>query len=142
MKPGPEPALNPNCRAQRHPELHAIRASLPLALLRAREALLGPIREMLAASGLTEQQWRVLRVLQEFGELEGNKLAARACLLPPSLSRIIAGMEKRDLVARSAHHRVERRRPGVAAPRPVAGARGAAGPDAKGNGAKCWPPRA
>ena len=90
-------------------ELHAIRASLPLALLRAREALLGPIREMLAASGLTEQQWRVLRVLQEFGELEGHKLAERACLLPPSLSRIIAGMEKRDLVARAAHPNDRRR---------------------------------
>ena len=90
-------------------ELHAIRASLPIALLRAREALMGPIREMLAASGLTEQQWRVLRVLQEFGELEGNKLARRACLLPPSLSRIIAGMEKRDLVER-AMHPIDRRR--------------------------------
>ena len=70
---------------------------------------MGPIREMLAASGITEQQWRVLRVLQEFGEMDGARLADRACLLAPSLSRIIAGMEKRGLVGRSMHVKDRRR---------------------------------
>jgi homoprotocatechuate degradation regulator HpaR len=94
---------------RQNPELPTIRASLPIALLRAREALMGPIREMLVHSDLTEQQWRVLRVLQEFGELEGARLAERACLLPPSLSRILAGMEKRGLVVRTRHENDRRR---------------------------------
>jgi len=44
--------------------------------------------------GLTEQQWRVLRVLNESGPLEAGCLATDAVLLPPSVSRIV-----RDLVA-------------------------------------------
>ena len=35
--------------------------SLPIALIRAREGVMAPIREMLAETGITEQQWRVLR---------------------------------------------------------------------------------
>ena len=78
------------------------RESLPIALLRAREAVMGPVREMLAETGLTEQQWRVLRVLDEDGPLDGRRLADRACLLAPSLTRIIAGLEARGLVTRRA----------------------------------------
>lgn len=74
--------------------------SLPIALLRAREAVMGPIREMLAEAGLTEQQWRVLRVLDEDGPADATRIAARACLLAPSLSRILAGLEARGLVSR------------------------------------------
>lgn len=74
--------------------------SLPIALLRAREAVMGPVREMLAEIGLTEQQWRVLRVLDEDGPLDGRRLAERACLLAPSLTRILAGLESRDLAVR------------------------------------------
>ena len=39
--------------------------SLPIALLRARERVMGPIRALLSGADLTEQQWRVLRVVQE-----------------------------------------------------------------------------
>ena len=39
--------------------------SLPMALLRARELLMERFRPMLSAHGVTEQQWRVLRVLHE-----------------------------------------------------------------------------
>ena len=41
--------------------------SLPIALLRARETVMAPIREMLAESDINEQKWRVLRVLDEVG---------------------------------------------------------------------------
>ena len=37
--------------------------SLPIALIRAREGVMLPIRDMLSETGITEQQWRVMRVL-------------------------------------------------------------------------------
>ncbi|MEZ5753557.1 MAG: homoprotocatechuate degradation operon regulator HpaR [Paracoccaceae bacterium] len=76
------------------------RRSLPIALLRAREVVMGPIREMLALSGVNEQKWRVLRVLQEQGPMELSPLAQEACLLLPSLTRMIPPMEAEGLVSR------------------------------------------
>ena len=49
--------------------------SLPIALLRAREAVMEPVRDMLAASGLSEQKWRVLRVVDEAEALEQSRSA-------------------------------------------------------------------
>lgn len=69
-----------------------------MALMRAREGIMAPIREMLAESGVTEQQWRVLRVLAEFGPLESSVLADRASLLHPSLTRINAAMAAKGLI--------------------------------------------
>jgi hypothetical protein len=37
--------------------------SLPMALLKAREAVMVRFRPSLRAHGLTEQQWRVLRIM-------------------------------------------------------------------------------
>lgn len=83
-------------------EIHLRRTSrsLPIALLRARETVMGPIREMLAASGINEQKWRILRVLDEAGPLELTHLAAEACLLLPSLTRMIRVMQDEGLVVR------------------------------------------
>ncbi len=72
--------------------------SLPIALIRAREGVMAPIRSMLADTGLTEQQWRVLRVLSEFGQMDANTLAIRASLLFPSLTRIATTLRKKGLV--------------------------------------------
>lgn len=83
------------------PPLRQTRRSLPIALLRAREAVMGPIREMLATSGVNEQKWRVLRVLQESGPMELTHLAGEACLLLPSLTRMVRPMEDEGLVSRS-----------------------------------------
>ena len=74
------------------------RRSLPIALNRAREAVMSPIRDMLAETGLTEQQWRVLRVLEENGPMAANKLAGGADLLLPSLTRITATMAAKRLI--------------------------------------------
>lgn len=46
-------------------------------------------RPHLAALGLTEQQWRVLRVLGEASKIDAGELADRAAILPASLSRIL-----------------------------------------------------
>ncbi|MBR9841717.1 MAG: homoprotocatechuate degradation operon regulator HpaR [Rhodobacteraceae bacterium] len=74
--------------------------SLPIALLRARERVMMPIRGMLADAGVTEQQWRVLRVLDEEGPLDPTTIASRAVLLLPSLTRILQKLEEKGLVTR------------------------------------------
>ena len=74
--------------------------SLAISLLRGRERVMGPIRAMLADAGITEQQWRVLRVLQESGPLEPTRIAERSCLLLPSLTRILQKLEDKGLIER------------------------------------------
>lgn len=71
-----------------------------MALLRAREVIMAHFRPMLARNDITEQQWRVLRVLAEAGPLEATELANRASILPPSLTRIIKAMEERRFISR------------------------------------------
>lgn len=75
--------------------------SLPIALIRAREGIMSPIREMLAQSDVTEQQWRVLRVLDDHGPQESSALAQRACLLFPSLTRITQTLKKKGLITQT-----------------------------------------
>ncbi|THD72081.1 homoprotocatechuate degradation operon regulator HpaR [Thalassobius vesicularis] len=77
--------------------------SLPIALLRAREKVMGPIRTMLSDVGVTEQQWRVLRVLNERGTLDPTEIAERSCLLLPSLTRILQTLEGKELITRAPH---------------------------------------
>jgi homoprotocatechuate degradation regulator HpaR len=79
--------------------------SLPIALLRAREAVMAPIRVMLAQSGISEQKWRVIRVLDERGPMEQTALAQAACLLLPSLTRMLRGLEAEGLATRAADPR-------------------------------------
>ena len=74
--------------------------SLPIALLRARERVMWPIRGMLADAGVTEQQWRVLRVLDEDGPMDPTSIAERAVLLLPSLTRILQKLEDKQFVTR------------------------------------------
>ncbi|MCY0093728.1 homoprotocatechuate degradation operon regulator HpaR [Hoeflea ulvae] len=74
--------------------------SLPIALLRTRERIMVPIREMLQQSGISEQQWRILRVVDEAGEMEQTAIAQAACLQLPSLTRILRTMDGDGLVAR------------------------------------------
>jgi len=74
--------------------------SLPIALLRARERVMGPIRAMLVDAKVTEQQWRVLRVLHESGALDPTRIAEQACLLLPSLTRILQKLEEKALIQR------------------------------------------
>lgn len=83
------------------PILRRTERSLPIALLRARESVMEPIRDMLATSGINEQKWRVLRVVQEQGPMEQTAIAQAACLLLPSLTRILRTMEEEGLLSRA-----------------------------------------
>jgi homoprotocatechuate degradation regulator HpaR len=83
--------------------------SLPIALIRAREGVMSPIRDMLAETGITEQQWRVLRALAEYGQLDTKTLADRSSLLFPSLTRIAATLREKGLITQTRDN-VDRRR--------------------------------
>ncbi|WP_027581939.1 homoprotocatechuate degradation operon regulator HpaR [Bradyrhizobium sp. Ai1a-2] len=74
--------------------------SLPMSLLRAREAVMRQFRPSLRHHGLTEQQWRILRALTSVEAVEVTDLARLAFLLGPSLSRILRDLEARGLIER------------------------------------------
>jgi homoprotocatechuate degradation regulator HpaR len=74
--------------------------SLPMSLLRAREAVMRLFRPSLRHHGLTEQQWRILRALASIEAIEVTELARVAFLLGPSLSRILRDLEARHLIER------------------------------------------
>lgn len=80
--------------------MRAFSQSLPMALLRAREAVMRRFRPALRSQGVTEQQWRILRALAHAGSLEVTDLAEATFLLAPSLSRILPDMEARGLISR------------------------------------------
>ena len=97
-------------------QLPSTRRSLPIALMRSREKVMAPIRDMLRASGLTEQQWRVLRKLSEFGPQDLTEIARQAWLLMPSLSRIIRSLAQNGLVIRASDTKDRRRQTVVISP--------------------------
>lgn len=84
-----------------NPPLRRTARTLPIALLRARERVMGPIREILNESGISEQKYRVIRVLDESGPMEQTALAQQACLLLPSLTRMLRSMEEEGLLTRA-----------------------------------------
>ena len=86
--------------------------SLPMALLNAREKVMEEFRPMLRGFALTEQQWRVIRILVEASPIEATELAARSRILAPSLTRILQNLELRGLISRRAI-RVDQRRAAI-----------------------------
>ena len=74
--------------------------SLPMLLLRGREAVMRYFRPSLLEHDVTEQQWRVLRALTTVDEMEVMMLADATYLLPPSMSRILKDLQRRGLVTR------------------------------------------
>jgi homoprotocatechuate degradation regulator HpaR len=93
-------ASSPDPRSGSRENLEALERSLPIALLTAREAVMARFRPMLARHDINEQQWRVLRVLGQYGELDATALAGRSFVLGPSLTRMIKTLEKRKLIAK------------------------------------------
>jgi len=83
--------------------------SLPMALLRAREAAMERFRPSLRAHKLTDQQWRVLRALFDHGQKDLGELADMCCLLKPSITRIIRSMESRQWLIKRADAKDQRR---------------------------------
>lgn len=74
--------------------------SLPMSLLKAREAVMKKFIPHLRAHDLSPQQWRVLRALYDSQGMEMSILSERCFLLMPSLSRIVQNLEARELISR------------------------------------------
>jgi homoprotocatechuate degradation regulator HpaR len=77
-----------------------IHRNLPRLLLQARESVMAHARPSLREHGLSDQQWRVLRVLGEHGTVETGRVAREAFILGPSLTGVLARMERDGLVRR------------------------------------------
>jgi len=81
-----------------------VHRNLPRLLLQAREAVMAHTRPSLRQHGLSDQQWRVLRVLGEHAHepdgVETGRVAREAYLLGPSLTGVLARMERDGLIAR------------------------------------------
>src|SRR5881394_2422606 len=74
--------------------------NLPRLLLQAREAVMVHTRPSLREHGLSDQQWRVLRVLGEHGTVETGRVAREAYILGPSLTGVLTRMERDGLIRR------------------------------------------
>ena len=81
-----------------------VHRNLPRLLLQAREAVMAHTRPSLREHALSDQQWRVLRVLGEHalesGGIETGRVAREAYLLGPSLTGVLSRMERDGLIAR------------------------------------------
>lgn len=78
-----------------------VHRNLPRLLLQAREAVMAHTRPSLREHALSDQQWRVLRVLGEHGAVEIGRVAREAYILGPSLTGVLARMERDGLVRRT-----------------------------------------
>jgi homoprotocatechuate degradation regulator HpaR len=78
-----------------------VHRNLPLLLLHAREAAMAHFRPILKSFRLTDQQWRIVRVLSEAEHgLEPGQIAEACKIQKPSLTGILTRMAQMKLVDR------------------------------------------
>ena len=83
--------------------------NLPLLLLQARERVIAHFRPILNANGITEQQWRIVRVLLEAPALEPREIGELCRISSPSMAGVLTRMEELGLVTRRRIERDQRR---------------------------------
>lgn len=86
-----------------------VHRNLPRLLLQARESVMAHTRPNLREHNLSDQQWRVLRVLGEHGVVETGRVAREAFILGPSLTGVLARMERDGLIRRERDSADQRR---------------------------------
>lgn len=91
------------------PATRFVHRNLPLMLLQVRERLMSKFRPLLKAHGLTEQQWRVLRTLNDREFLEPREIGEICCISSPSMAGMLARMEELGLVDRERFENDQRR---------------------------------
>ena len=74
--------------------------SLPMQLLRVREAVMERFRPHLHAHEMSEQQWRIVRALAEAEELEIHEVGKRCCIHPASFSHMLPKLEAAGMILR------------------------------------------
>lgn len=75
-------------------------SSLNILLVQAREAVVTYYRPILNQADITEQQWRIIRLLAQNGTLDFQELSHQTCILRPSLTGILTRLEKLGFVMR------------------------------------------
>lgn len=83
--------------------------NLPLLMLQARESIFARFRPLLHRHGITEQQWRVMRALAEFGPMEPKDLCEACKILSPSLAGVLTRMDDLGFVKRTRFDNDQRR---------------------------------
>ena len=78
----------------------AFRETLPMLLNITLDGVMPVYRELFARHGLTEQQWRILRVLWDEDDVTTTHLSRQTLLPAPSLVGILDRLEKKRLIAR------------------------------------------
>lgn len=74
--------------------------SLPMMLYRTLDAVMPRFREIFKAFGLTEQQWRVLRVLWQCEQIPFRELARLTLISAPSLVGVVDRLTRSGLASR------------------------------------------
>ena len=74
--------------------------TLNILLVQARDAVVSYYRPVLNQAGITEQQWRIIRLLSQHGTLDFQELSQQTSILRPSLTGILTRLEKLELVMR------------------------------------------
>jgi len=74
--------------------------SLPMMLYRTLDAVMPRFRQIFSEFGLTEQQWRVLRVLWQHEQIAFRELADLTLIPPPSLVGVVDRLTKSGLANR------------------------------------------
>lgn len=75
-----------------------VQPNLPLLLGQAREEIISRFRPILNHFGVTEQQWRILRVLRFRESMEPKEICETCLFLSPSVAGVLARMEEMGLV--------------------------------------------
>jgi homoprotocatechuate degradation regulator HpaR len=83
--------------------------NLPLLLLQAREQVIAHFRPVLNAHGITEQQWRIVRLLNEAGPREPREIGELCSISSPSLAGVLGRMEELGLITRKRMDHDQRR---------------------------------
>ena len=74
--------------------------NLPQRMLKARDSLLANFRPILNPFDVTEQQWRLLRALDEHGPLEPREIGDLCQISSPSMAGMLSRMEDVKLITR------------------------------------------
>lgn len=98
-----------NVRGKSRHTMRPFARSLPMQLLRAREAVMQEFRPHLRRRGLTEQQWRIVRALSGAEAMEINELGGICAIHPASLSRMLPVLEEAGTIERRSDRHDQRR---------------------------------
>ena len=82
------------------PQIPQFSQSLPMLLYSAIDVVMPRFREIFKKAGITEQQWRVLRVLWDIEEISHSELARLTLISPPSLIGVVDRLSTMQLVTR------------------------------------------